>query len=115
MNTSNKEQAPEQDAINNALMLIHRGFLTQVDEIGLKEASLKLCREAVSLQQRISQLEQERKQIASDAWRAAVTWEHWHYYEEIYGKLMPKDMRNNRPPQLHEYLSRFEQTKAENI
>lgn len=54
-------------------------------------------------------------QIASDAWRAAVTWERWHYYEEIYGKLMPKDMRNNRPPQLHEYLSRFEQTKTDNI
>ena len=100
MNKDNKEQAPEQE---KEISVWHKG------EKLVPESKL------LELQQRIVQLEQERKEIASDAWRAAVAWEHWHYYEEIYGKLMPKDMRNNRPPQLHEYLSQFDQTKKEGV
>lgn len=76
-------EAPEQD---REISVWHKG------EKLVPESKL------LELQQRISQLEQERKEIASDAFKAGMD----------YGY-------NSSRPNLQQYLSQFDQTKTEGV
>lgn len=81
-----------------------------VQDEGYTSIHWKHQQEVEQLQQRISQLEQERKDIASDAWDAAL--------KRKYCEMAMESNLWNRPempPDKAAYLSRFEQTKTEII